>query len=259
MSELLRARITAIPKFAASTSQRPSLLGEMIGKMARTLASQVEAMARISASGLEPSSAVRLMALNRALRSPKLSQLGEETTRRLSRSTARVIEGIEKIAAGGPASVTRSQIGRALSEMMSAVRSAHRTLARMEQGAIADELSSVLSSRGYTVRMRQIGDESLLRAKKGENVVVAKVTGSGTMEMDMAGFVEGECSKERREIIRELEARGYRMKVERRVVHNLRRGGALVEEVERRLQEVEEQLKRLNLAKAQRSKMRARR
>ena len=265
MSEYLKTRIKATPSSTLSACMLSSLLGKLIREVAKAMVSQAEKMSKISASkisasGVDLTSATKLISLNKALQNPRLSQLRSETWKRLNPSTVQTIADMEEVATGrSKKRLSKDKLDQALSEISSAVRSAHHTIAEMERRSLTDHLSSLLTTRGYSVEIRNLKGMNLLRAKKGENLIVARISKAGTMEMDMAGFNPGECSKERMEIMKELERKGYQIQIDQTVVHNLKRGGALVDEVERSFQEIEDQIRRLNLAKAQHSRLRIRR
>lgn len=253
MSELIKASINAVPTSAVSTYNRPSVLGNIIQKMSRAIASQV-AMQEFSASELDFRSTTRLIALDSALQTDKLSQLTSETKKRLTTSTMTTIQNIKAEVSTGQLTqaVTQTQLKSALSEMTSAIQTAHQMLAREEQRVVTDDLCSIFTSRGYTVRVKDadVGKTKWIRAKKGEHVVAAQVPNTGTLKLDMAGFESGKCTEERKAIVQQLSQRGYQIGINRKIVHNRREGGTIVQEIERHFQEADDKLRRLKLAKA---------
>jgi len=258
MSEFIKASINAIPKFSVSTLSRSSVLGEIIHELSRAIASQAETMQKISASGLDTLSATRLIALDSALQTEKLEQLASETQKRLTPSTVTTIQNLKaKVTTGQQLTqnLTQARIKSALSEMTSAIQTAHQTLAQKEQRVVTDDLCSILTARGYKVQLKEAsaGQTKWIRAKKGEYVVAAQVPNTGTLELDMAGFESGKCTEERKAIVQKLSQLGYQIGINRRTVHNRREGGPIVKEIERRFQEFDDQLRRLKLAKAQRT------
>ena len=269
MSELIKASINAVPKSAVSTYNRPSVLGNIIQKMSRAIASQVETMQEFSGYELDFSSATRLIALDMALQNDTLSQLSSETQKLLSSQAMNTIQNLRAIVSTGQLTqapmklaqaVTNTQLKSALSEMTSTIQTAHQNLAQKEQRVVTQDLCSILTARGYTVRVKEVdaGKTKSLRAKKGESVVAAQIPNTGTLKLDMAGFESGKCTQEREAIVQQLSQRGYQIGIEQRTVHNRREGGAIVQEIERHFQEADDKLRRLNLAKA-RSKRRLKR
>ena len=258
MSEKSKISIKAIPVSLLSTLHRSSVLGNAIQTLGNKISTQVAAIEQMTANGFLASSTTQLLSLARALKTPELSQLGGETVNRLTPSTRSTLQNLEATLDTGrlTQTVAAEQITSALNEMTQAVRSAHQTLAKQEQRTITDDLRSVLVTRGYTVRIGETlaGRMRLLRAKRGEHVVAARIADMGTLELDLAGFEAGKCTQERQAIVEQLEQRGYQIQINQRVVHNRREGGEIVKEIEKEFQEIDEHLRRLNLAKAQRSR-----
>ena len=87
MSELIRAFIEAIPAFMLSTRHRPSVLGTTISQLGQEIAAQVDTVEQVAETGIQPRTATRLLSFDRALKTQELSQLGAETTKRLSPET----------------------------------------------------------------------------------------------------------------------------------------------------------------------------
>ncbi|MFQ6043310.1 MAG: hypothetical protein ACE5PV_20855 [Candidatus Poribacteria bacterium] len=258
MSELIKISIKAIPVSLLSTLCRSSVLGNVMRTLGREIATQVAATKQMTANELPVSCTTQLISLNRALKTLKLSQLGGETVNRLTPSTVATLRTLERSLDTGrlTQTVTAGQITSALNEMTSAVQTAHKTLAKQEQRTITDDLRSVLVARGYTVQMKEslAGRMRLIRAKRREHVVAARIAEKGTLELDLAGFEAGKCTEERQAIVEQLQERGYQVEINQRVVHNRREGGEIVKAIEEEFQEIDERFRRLNLAKAQRSR-----
>ena len=257
MSELSKSFIKAIPFSLLSTVYRSSVLGNAIRAIGREIATQVAATKQMTANGLLASCTTQLISLNRALKIPELSQLDCETLKQLTPSTVATLQHLQGAIDTGrlTKTVTAGQITSALNEMTTAVQTAHQTLAKQEQRTVTDDLRSVLANRGYTVHIKEslAGRMRLIRARRKENVVAARITDTGTLELDLAGFEAGKCTQERQAIIEQLEQRGYQIHIDQQVVHNRREGGEIVKAIEDEFQEIDERFRRLNLAKAQRN------
>ena len=252
MSEKSKISLKAIPISLLSTLYRSSVLGKAIRAIGREVSTQVAASENLA------SATTQLLSLQRALKTPELSQLGDETVTRLTPSTRSTLQHLEATLTTGrlTQTVAAEQITSALNELTQAVRTAHHTLAEREQRTITDDLRSVLAARGYTVRIKEptASRMRLIRAKRGEHVVAARIASTGTMELDLAGFEAIKCTQERQAIVEQLEGRGYQIQINQRVVHNRREGGEVVKAIEKEFQEIDERFRRLNLAKAQRSR-----
>jgi len=285
MSERIKASIRANPTSPAATYNRTSVLGDIIVKLAGVIASQVKIVSssaidtssklagaiasqantieQFSSTNLDLCSATRLMTLHRALQTQNLSQLGSETQRILAPSTINTIESLENSLGNGQLSqtLTQIQLSSALKDMTKAVQKAHQVLALREQKEMRDDLCSIFKDRGYTVRIEGIetGQSIWIRAKKAEQVIAARIADNGTFDMDMAGFKAGKCTQERETIVQQLEGHGYQVHIDQRVAHNRRDGGSIVREIEKGFQQIDDRLRRLNLAKAQRSRSSQRR
>jgi len=257
MSELSKIRIKAISS-SLSAFYRSSVLGNALRAIGREIATQVATTKQMTAESLSTSCTTQLLSLNRALNTPELSQLGGETVKRLSPSTIATLQNLDSTLSTGrlTQTVTAGKITEALNEMTSAIKTAHKTLAKQEQRTITDDLRSVLSARGYSVHMKEslAGRMRLIRAWRKENVVAARIADTGTLELDLAGFEAGKCTEERQAIVEQLQERGYQVEIHQRVVHNRREGGEIVKAIEEEFQEIDERFRRLNLAKAQRSR-----
>lgn len=258
MSEKSKISLKAIPVSWLSTLYRSSVLGDAIRVLGREISTQVAASKQMTMNGHLASSTTQLLSLQRALKTPDLSSLGGETVKRLTPSTIATLQNLESTLATGrlTQTVAAEQITSALNEMTQAVRTAHQTLAEREQRIITDDLRSVLAARGYTVRIEAslAGRMRLLRAKMGEHVVAARIADTGTLELDLAGFEAGKCTQERQAIVSKLEQRGYQIQINQRVVHNRREGGEIVKNIEKEFHQIDERLRRLKLAKAQRAR-----
>jgi len=258
MSESTTAFIEAIAAFLISTCHRPSVLATALREQSGAIFTQPVVMEQIQAKGLEATQATRLLSFNRALQTPQLNALGSETMKGLTPSTVATLRALEATVTTGQLAppMTQRQITSALSEMKTAVQRAHQTLALTEQKTVTNDLRSVLAARGYTVRLAEseAGRMKLIRAKKGEHVVAARIADTGTLELDLAGFEAGQCSQEREAIVHELEQRGYQIRIGQSVVHNRREGGEIVKTIEKEFQGIDDRLRRLNLAKAQQSR-----
>jgi hypothetical protein len=274
MSEWITTFIEAIPTFRIPTRNRPSALAAAIREASRTITNQTAVIQQLTAAGLEATSTSRLLSLSRALQTEGLSPLGRETTQLLTHSTTATIQQMEAIfgrdrlnapsgwseatsrVAGLTKPVTGPQVAAALSEITAAVQKAHQTLACREQKTVTNDLRSVLIARGYTVHLAEAHAHhtNRMKVKKGEHVIAARIADTGALELDLAGFEAGQCTVEREAIVHELEQRGYQLRIGQRVVHNRREGGELVKTIEKEFHEMDERLRRLNLAKAQRSR-----
>jgi hypothetical protein len=258
MSEWITAFIEAIPASQIATRHRSAVLGTAIGEIGRAISSQIEAIEQIQPSGLQTSTTTRLLSLHQSLKQQDLSPLDGETAKRLTPQTTEAIQNLEATLASGrlAGTITPAQVDVALKDLTSAVQSAHQTLALQEQETATNHLHSVLSTRGYTVRISEAeaGPARLIRAKKGEQVIAARVADTGTLEMDMAGFEPEKCTQERSAIVGQLQRRGYQIRLAKQVVHNRREGGEIVKAIEKSFQETEDRLRRLNLARAQKSR-----
>jgi hypothetical protein len=150
--------------------------------------------------------------------------------------------------------LNKAQVTSAIKDMTSTIQQAHQALAFREQKTICDDISSILLSRGYTIRVEEIQATRLIRAKKNDLVISARVANDGTMEMDMAGFEPGKCTQERETIIQQLNNQGYLIDVQQQTIHNRRDGGVIVKEIEKQFKEIDDRFRRLNLARAQQSR-----
>jgi len=258
MSEKSKISLKVIPVSLLSTLYRASVLGKAIRAIGREVSTQVAASEQMTASENLASATTQLLSLQRALKTPELSQLGDETVMRLIPSTRSTLQHLEATLATGrlTQNVAAEQITSALNELTKAVRTAHHTLAEQEQRTITDDLRSVLAARGYTVRTGKSNASRirLLHAKMGEHVVAASIANTGTLDLDLAGFEAGKCTQERQAIVELLEQRGYQIQLNQRVVHNRREGGEVVKAIEKEFHQIDERFRRLNLAKAQRSR-----
>lgn len=270
MSESTRHIFRAIPS-GVSTFSRPSVLSTLIKQMADTVASQIETSVkqmtntvisqievseRINASRTDLCSATRLITLNRSLQTQELYSLGNEVQRNLIPSTITTINAMESNINAGKtiSSLNKNHVASAIKDLTSTIQQAHQTLAFKEQKTICDDISSILSNHGYTIRIEEMQATRLVRAKKGDLVVAARVKNDGTMEMDMAGFEPGKCTQERESIIQQLNTQGYQIDVQQQTIHNRRAGGTIVGEIEKQFKEIDDRFRRLNLARAQQSR-----
>jgi len=258
MSEKSKISIKAIPVSSLSTLYRSSVLVDVIRAIGSEISTQLAASEQMTRSEHLAASTTQLLSLERALKTPELSQLGCETVKRLTPSTVDTLQNLEATLATGrlTQSVAAEQITSALNELTKAVRTAHHTLAEQEQRTITDDLRSILAARGYTVRIKEstASRMRLISAKRGEHVVAARIADTGTLELDLAGFGAGKCTQERQAIVEQLEQRGYQTHIAQQIVHNRREGGEIVQAIEKEFQAIDERFRRLNLAKAQRSR-----
>jgi len=197
-----------------------------------------------------------LITLNRSLQTQELYYLGNDVQRNLIPSTIGTINTIESNINAGKMmhTLNKAQVTSAIKDMTSTIQQAHQTLALNEQKTICDDISSILSSRGYTTRIEEIQAIRLIRAKKDDLVIAARVANDGTMEMDMAGFEPGKCTQESESIMQQLKTQGYQIDVQQQYVHNRRDGGAIVKEIEKQFKDIDDRFRRLNLAKVQQSR-----
>jgi len=255
MSESTRSIFRVTP-LGVSAYSRPSVLGALIKQMADTVASQINTSEQISASRADLCSTTRLITLNRSLQTQELYCLGNEVRRNLIPSTINTINTIESNINAGKIihNISKAYITSAIKDITSSVQQAHQTLAFKEQNTICDDISSILSNHGYTIRVEEMKATRLVRAKKGDLVVAARVKNDGTMEMDMAGFEPGKCTQERESIIQQLNNQGYQIDIQQQTIHNRRDGGTIVREIEKQFKEIDDRFRRLNLARAQQSR-----
>jgi len=270
MSESTRSIFRMTPS-GLSAFSRPSVLSILIKQMADTVASQIEvsvkqmtntvaskieASEQINASRMDLCSVTRLITLNRSLQTQELYCLGNEVQRNLIPSTISTINAMESNINAGKMmhTLNKAQVTSAIKDMTSTIQQAHQALAFREQKTICDDISSILLSRGYTIRVEEIQATRLIRAKKNDLVISARVANDGTMEMDMAGFEPGKCTQERETIIQQLNNQGYLIDVQQQTIHNRRDGGVIVKEIEKQFKEIDDRFRRLNLARAQQSR-----
>ncbi len=255
MSEAIRGIFKAIPS-GVSAFSRSSVLSTLIKQMADSVASQIQASGQISGSRIDLCSATRLITLNRSLQTQELYCLGNEVQRNLTPSTISTISNFEANISADKIihTLNKTQMTSAIKDITSTIQQAHQTLAFKEQKVICDDISSILSNRGYTIRVEEIQATRLIRAKKGDLAIAARIANDGIMEMDMAGFEPGKCTQERESIIQQLNNQGYLIDVQQQSVHNRRDGGTIVKEIEKQFKKIDDRLRRLNLARAQQSR-----
>lgn len=163
MSECSKMVIKAISS-SLSTLYRSSVLGNAIRTLGREISTQVAATKQMTAEGLSTSCTTQLLSLNRALKTAELSQLGGETSKRLTPSTVATLQNLEGALDTGrlTQTVAAGQITSALNEMTTAVKTAHKTLAKLVHNrysvAAGNRPQSVLRPSGGYRRLCSSGN-----------------------------------------------------------------------------------------------------
>jgi len=251
MSETIRASVSAVK---STTRQLSTLLGSAIHRLGGAILTQSELLGNLVASHIDPTSVARLLVLHDVLEMPELSSFGSEVALQLKPTTVATLGQLDTLVSTGQvtSALTSARVNAALRDLTTSTQTTYQKMVQRETQQVGADLRAILDSRGYRVDVipASAGQMMWLRATRAEHVVAAQLGASGTLELDFAGFDSGDCTKERGAIIEQLAQRGYTINVESTIAHNRRDGGSVLQTIEQGFASIDDQLRRLNLAKA---------
>lgn len=128
-----------------------------------------------------------------------------------------------------------SDIDIAVSKLSKLSKEAHIKLAQVEHKVIVDKTEETMNALGYQVKKKAKKEGCLIRAKKNDLSIAARVTSEGELHIDMAGFEGGDCRKELDRLNAELSKRGIELNITKREYHGKKSGGVLIQEVEKEM------------------------
>jgi len=254
MSELFSA-VCSIAAGVASAFIFALRLGAEMRKLNKSLSANARWQDSIQNSGFDVQTAARLTVLSGALKSEQLRLLKDETIQLMAPSTASVISNLTTSQVLDK-TITQRDMSLALSDLTGCVQRAHDTITVREQQKIKTDIGVVMQKRGYTIQSQPVAAEKriLVKAQKDDFVIAARINAKSGVDFDFAGFRPGKCTEERKAVISELEAMGYKFINQKQVIHNRREGGTIVREIEQGFSDLDEHLRRLNIAKMTESK-----
>jgi len=243
MSEMLESSFEFI-KAGLSAFAIPIMLARKLREFSRDI--KEAQLRKFQAVGLNESSAAHLVTLNRALQSKPLKSFADRTFQLVAPETLKVVQHTMKLSDVSSQQLTQEKVSTALSDLKIAVQKSQKFLAVQEQKKMSKDLGLILGRKGYTVRSKTVSSSKgiLIKAKKKELVVAAKVLPTGVLSLDFAGFENGKCHEERKLVMESLEALGYQLNIRKQVAHNRRAGGEIVREIEREFSRADENWRR---------------
>lgn len=121
-----------------------------------------------------------------------------------------------------------------LNKMNSGVRTAHSEITKAETEVLSEKMVESLTAMGYQVKSKTRGGERLIRGKKKDLSVAARITG-GELSTDMAGFEGGACKDELKRLNEELSRKGVVFGDIHSEYHGKRDGGVLAQEASKEI------------------------
>jgi hypothetical protein len=122
-----------------------------------------------------------------------------------------------------------------LQKLSKTVKTAHLKLAAAEKEVLAEKTIESLTSIGYQVKSKSIGNELLIRGKKQDLSIAAQITKNGELHIDMAGFEGGACKGELDRLNEELLKQGIGFEITDRVYHGKKEGGVLAQKIKKEI------------------------
>jgi len=121
-----------------------------------------------------------------------------------------------------------------LNKMNNGVRTAHSEITKAETEVLSEKMAESLNAMGYQVKSKSRGGERLIRGKKKDLSVAARITG-GELSTDMAGFEGGACKDELKRLNEELSRKGIVLGDIHSEYHGKRDGGVLAQEASKEI------------------------
>lgn len=128
-------------------------------------------------------------------------------------------------------SAMEGDIASVLANLSSAVRQAHSVLTATEKKVVSEMALRSLAEMGYEARIKERGNELLIRGIREDLSIAMRVTEKNELNMDMAGFTGGSCTGELDRLNETLRKHGIDCETIERVHHGKKEGGVLAQEV----------------------------